>query len=159
MTDEDKTPHIPRAAVLLQDIGHNFFDSLQCKGVPLHKIIVTSVLRTKEEINCSYEGQPLTIGFKSTFLSEILSNFGCEEIVMKFLDDKRAALIMPGENDAERENLAEWGSIAPTNDINGSTSYIVKYTIPDTMEEGQYLIRFTVKDTEGKIQKRKNQRA
>lgn len=46
-------------------------------------------------------------------------------------------------------NLAEWGSIAPTNDINGSTSYIAKYTIPDTMEEGQYLIKFTVKDIEG----------
>lgn len=52
-------------------------------------------------------------------------------------------------NGTSWENLAEWGSIAPTNDINGSTSYIVKYTIPDTMEEGQYLIRFTVKDTEG----------
>lgn len=41
---------VPRAAVLLQDIGRNFFDSLQCKGVPLHKIIVTSVLRTKEDV-------------------------------------------------------------------------------------------------------------
>lgn len=68
-------------------------------------------LSAQEEINCSYEGQPLTIGFKSTFLSEILSNFGCEEIVMKFLDDKRAALIMPGENDAEREKLC--GIIMP----------------------------------------------
>lgn len=41
---------VPKASVLLQDIGRNFFDSLQCKGVPLHKIIVTSVLRTKEDI-------------------------------------------------------------------------------------------------------------
>ena len=38
-------------------------------------------------------------------------DFGCEEIVMKFLDDKRAALIMPGENDAEREKLC--GIIMP----------------------------------------------
>lgn len=41
---------VPRAAVLLQDIGHSFFDSLQVKGVPLHKVIVTSVLRTKEDV-------------------------------------------------------------------------------------------------------------
>ena len=41
---------VPKAAVLLQDIGRSFFDSLQCKGVPLHKIIVTSVLRSKEDI-------------------------------------------------------------------------------------------------------------
>ncbi len=41
---------VPRASVLLQDIGHNFFDSLQVKGIPLHKIIVTSVLRTKADV-------------------------------------------------------------------------------------------------------------
>ena len=40
----------PRAAILLQDIGKAFFDSLQVKGVPLHRIIVTSVLRTKEDV-------------------------------------------------------------------------------------------------------------
>lgn len=41
---------VPRAAVLLQDIGRNFFDSLQIKGVPLHKIIVTSVMRSKADV-------------------------------------------------------------------------------------------------------------
>lgn len=41
---------VPRAAVLLQDIGRTFFDSLQVKGIPLHKIIVTSVLRTKDDV-------------------------------------------------------------------------------------------------------------
>lgn len=41
---------VPRAAVLLQDIGQAFFDSLQVKGVPLHRFIVTSVLRTQEDV-------------------------------------------------------------------------------------------------------------
>ena len=41
---------VPRASVLLQDIGRSFFDSLQVKGIPLHKIIATSVLRTKEDV-------------------------------------------------------------------------------------------------------------
>jgi hypothetical protein len=41
---------VPRAAVLLQDIGQAFFDSLYVKGVPLHKIIVTSVLRSQEDV-------------------------------------------------------------------------------------------------------------
>lgn len=40
----------PRAAILLQDIGQAFFDSLQVKGVPLHRFIVTSVLRTQEDV-------------------------------------------------------------------------------------------------------------
>ena len=42
---------VPRAAVLLQDIGQAFFDSLYIKGVPLHRFIVTSVLRTEEDVN------------------------------------------------------------------------------------------------------------
>lgn len=41
---------VPCAAMLLQDIGRTFFDSLQVKGIPLHKIIVTSVLRTKDDV-------------------------------------------------------------------------------------------------------------
>ena len=41
---------VPKAAVLLQDIGRAYFDSLQIKGIPLHKIIVTSILRTKDDV-------------------------------------------------------------------------------------------------------------
>ena len=41
---------VPRAAVLLNDIGRAYYDSLQLKGVPLHQFIVTSVLRTKEDV-------------------------------------------------------------------------------------------------------------
>ena len=41
---------VPRAAVLLQDIGQAFFDSLYVKGIPMHKIIVTSVLRSQEDV-------------------------------------------------------------------------------------------------------------
>lgn len=41
---------VPRALVLLQDIGRNFFDSLQVKGLQSHKIIVTSVLRSQEDV-------------------------------------------------------------------------------------------------------------
>jgi len=52
-----------------------------------------------EKIACSYEGEDLTIGFKSTHIVDILSNIGCEEIVMKFADKRRSALIMPSEDE------------------------------------------------------------
>ena len=42
---------VPRASVLLQDIGRSFYDSLQCKGIPLHKVIITSVLRSKDDVS------------------------------------------------------------------------------------------------------------
>ena len=41
---------VPRASVLLNDIGRHFFDSLLVKHIPLHKVIVTSVLRSEEDI-------------------------------------------------------------------------------------------------------------
>ncbi|MCR5180611.1 MAG: DUF5715 family protein [Bacteroidaceae bacterium] len=41
---------IPRASYLLQHIGRRFLDSLAVKQIPLHTIIVTSVLRTEEDV-------------------------------------------------------------------------------------------------------------
>jgi hypothetical protein len=41
---------VPRAAILLEDIGRAYFDSLQIKGIPLHRFIVTSVLRTQSDV-------------------------------------------------------------------------------------------------------------
>ncbi len=41
---------VPRAAILLQDIGQAFYDSLQVKGIPLHRLLVTSMLRTRDDV-------------------------------------------------------------------------------------------------------------
>jgi len=68
-------------------------------------------LAAYEKVACQYDGEPLTIGFKSTFLTEILSNMACNEVVMKFADSKRAALILPAEDEAESEKLC--GIIMP----------------------------------------------
>ncbi len=41
---------VPRANILLQNIGKAFYDSLYIKGIPMHQIIVTSMLRTEEDV-------------------------------------------------------------------------------------------------------------
>ena len=41
---------VPRAAGLLQTIGRSYLDSLYVKGIPLHRIIVSSVLRTEDDV-------------------------------------------------------------------------------------------------------------
>jgi DNA polymerase-3 subunit beta len=64
-----------------------------------------------EKVGCQYAGDELSIGFKSTFLIEILSNMSCNEVVMKFADGKRAALVVPSEDEAESEKLC--GIIMP----------------------------------------------
>lgn len=58
-----------------------------------------------EKIICDYSGDDITIGFKSPFLIDILSNMSCETLVMKFADSRRAALILPSEEEAESEKI------------------------------------------------------
>ena len=64
-----------------------------------------------EAIECQYDGMDLSIGFKSPFIIDILSNMSCGELVMKFLDSKRAALVVPAETEEESEKLC--GLIMP----------------------------------------------
>jgi len=62
-------------------------------------------LAAYEKIDCEYNGGELSIGFKSSFLVEILSNMTCECVVIKFADARRAALIVPSEEEAESEKI------------------------------------------------------
>ena len=64
-----------------------------------------------EKIACQYDGDDLTIGFKSTHIIEILSNLSCEEVVMKFADKRRSALILPSEEEAASEKV--FGIVMP----------------------------------------------
>lgn len=41
---------VPRASALLDTIGVNFLDSLTCKGLNPNQVIVTSVLRTQDDV-------------------------------------------------------------------------------------------------------------
>lgn len=64
-----------------------------------------------EKIGCDYNGEDLTIGFKSSFLSDILANMSCDTVVMKFSDARKAALIVPSEEESESEKIC--GIIMP----------------------------------------------
>lgn len=58
----------------------------------------------EETIACVYDGEPMSIGFKSTYLIEILSNLPTDEVVMELADPSRAGLILPIEN-ADDEDI------------------------------------------------------
>ena len=62
-------------------------------------------LAAYEKISCEYNGAPLGIGFKSSFLVDILSNMSCETLVMKFADARRAALIVPSEEESDTDRM------------------------------------------------------
>ena len=54
-----------------------------------------------ETISCSYDGTPVTIGFKSTFLVEILSNIETPTFVVELADSTRAGVFKPVYDDKQ----------------------------------------------------------
>jgi DNA polymerase-3 subunit beta len=58
-----------------------------------------------ERLNCEYEGDDMEIGFKSTFLQEILSNLPSSEIRLEMSDPSRAGLLLPGEKEDDNEDV------------------------------------------------------
>ena len=58
-----------------------------------------------ERLNCEYEGDAIEIGFKSTFLLEILTNISGSDVKVELSDPTRAGLLLPAETDDEDENM------------------------------------------------------
>lgn len=57
-----------------------------------------------EQLNCSYEGEPLSIGFNARFLIEMLSVMQDDEVVFEMSVPNKASLILPIEQN-EKEDL------------------------------------------------------
>jgi len=58
-----------------------------------------------EKLTCQYDGDSIEIGFKSSFLAEILDNISSEEVVMELADPARAGIFLPLEKDGPEDEL------------------------------------------------------
>ncbi|MDR1379904.1 MAG: DNA polymerase III subunit beta [Tannerella sp.] len=58
----------------------------------------------EEKIVCQYTETPLSIGFKASFLIDILTNISSENVILQLADPSRAGVIVPVENE-ENEDL------------------------------------------------------
>ena len=59
----------------------------------------------EEKINCQYHGIDLSIGFRGSFLVEMLSNIMASDVVVALADAARAGVIVPVENEENEELL------------------------------------------------------
>lgn len=62
-------------------------------------------ISAEETIECNYEGEPIKIGFKSTFMVEMLANINSNEIILELADPSRAGIILPSVNEENEELL------------------------------------------------------
>jgi DNA polymerase-3 subunit beta len=58
----------------------------------------------RERVACAYEGAPIVIGFKSTFLVEILSNIETPSVVIELADSTRAGVFKPLYDEPQSAN-------------------------------------------------------
>ena len=58
----------------------------------------------EEHVACEYAGMPMNIGFKGTYLIDILNNINSENVVIELADPSRAGVIVPAEQE-ENEDL------------------------------------------------------
>ena len=58
----------------------------------------------EETIHCDYDSEAMEIGFNSEYLTEVLSNVECDEVVFELSSPNRAGIVLPRE-DAEDEDI------------------------------------------------------
>jgi DNA polymerase-3 subunit beta len=88
----------------------NQTSSLVKLGVSADAIVVSTQdidysTSAEEKVACVYDGEPLSIGFKGTYLIEILNNIPSPEVVLELADSARAGLMLPVENETDEDLL------------------------------------------------------
>ena len=59
----------------------------------------------EETVTCVFDEAEINIGFKGTYLIEILNNIQSEEVVLELADPSRAGLVLPAENEEDEDLL------------------------------------------------------
>lgn len=62
-------------------------------------------ISAEENIDCQYTDEPIKIGFKSSFLIELLSNLDSSDVTVELTDPSRAGLILPLEQEENEDIL------------------------------------------------------
>ena len=83
----------PTTNLIRMDIGDN--------KINLTAQDIDFSVSANETISCSYDGEEITIGFKSTFLVEILSNMDTPTVVVELADSTRAGVFKPVYDDKQ----------------------------------------------------------
>lgn len=109
-------PHkltVDRAA-LISTLRRVAIFSSQVSLIKLHlednKIVISAQdtdfsTSAEESITCSYEGASMNIGFRASFLIDILNNLPGQDVIIELADPSRAGVIVPAEQVDQQELL------------------------------------------------------
>ncbi len=95
---------IKRVAVCSSTTTNQIRMDISSNKIVLAAQDVNFSISANEQLSCSYEGSSITIGFKSTFLVEILSNIETPTILVELADSTRAGVFKPVYDDKQNSN-------------------------------------------------------
>ncbi len=70
---------------------------LESEGILLTAQDLDHSTSAEEHINCEYDGEPMTMGFKNSDVIEVLNNIDSDNVTLKLLDPARAGVFFPTE--------------------------------------------------------------
>lgn len=96
---------VKRVSVCANKASNHIKFDLQSDSLTVSAQDLGFSIAAHEKTPCQYDGEDLQIGFKSTFLTDILANFSCGEVTIKFSDSRRAALLLPSDEGEQTEKV------------------------------------------------------
>lgn len=96
---------VRRVSVCANKASNHIKFDLQSNSLTVSAQDLGFSIAAHEKSACQYDGEDLHIGFKSTFLVDILSNLSCSEVTVKFSDARRAALLLPSDDGDQTEKI------------------------------------------------------
>jgi len=79
--------------------------NLSAKSMLLTAQDIDHSTSAEETIECEYDGEPMSIGFKSADVVDVVNNISSESLKIKLLDPARAGVFLPNEQEKGEELL------------------------------------------------------
>ncbi len=97
---------VRRVAAVASDQTHRIRMEFQGENLELN-VLTPDLGEAHDELEVSYDGEPLAIGFNANYLLEVLRYVGTDEVRMSFKAPERAATVEPvvGDGDEEMDYL------------------------------------------------------
>ncbi len=96
---------IRRVAIFANQSTHQVRLKLSGKELVISAEDLDYSNEAKERLTCSYDGEPIEIGFNSKFLQEMLNNIDNEMVKLEMSQPNRAGILMPVDNENKDEDI------------------------------------------------------
>ena len=96
---------IRRVAIFANQSTHQVRLKLSGKEMVISAEDLDYSNEAKERLTCSYDGEPIEIGFNSRFLQEMLNNIDNEMVKLEMSQPNRAGILSPLDNENKDEDI------------------------------------------------------